>query len=309
MARSAADPTLRLACPVCGGPDADVAFVVGDRNRALGPGRFSYRRCARCAAIFIDAPPADLGRYYASEGYGSGAPSAQEVGYEDAKLALVRNHVASGRLIEVGPGPGTFARLAAGAGFDVVAIERDPGYARGLAGEVTAIRSDDPVATLAELTEPADAIVMWHVLEHLPDPGGVLDACATRLRAGGVLGISTPNPASLQFRLLGRRWMHLDAPRHLQLIPLPALRLALSARGLTMVAMTTTDPVGKALNLMGWERALRGESSLEPKRATLLLAAAITLATKPIEARNLYGTAYTAIFAKEVTAAGSSPRA
>jgi SAM-dependent methyltransferase len=283
---------------MCGAGSA-AAFMIGDRNRQLGPGRFDYRRCERCATIFIAAVPADLWRYYASEGYGRYADAAPQVlGYERAKLAMLERHVSRGALVEVGPGSGTFARLAAQAGFEVTVIERDPAYAESLAGEVSAVLSDDPALALAALPGPADAIVMWHALEHLPQPSRVLDAAVRALGANGVLAISTPNPASLQFRLLGGRWMHVDAPRHLQLIPLGVLRGALSERGLTMVAMTTTDPVGKALNLMGWERALRPGSSRRANRISTLAAGALTVASKPIEARGLMGAAYTAFFAK-----------
>jgi SAM-dependent methyltransferase len=298
----------RSACPVCGGPFTH-AFFVSDRNRGLGPGHFDYCRCSECATIFIDGPPADLGRYYASKGYGSGTPSAQELGYERAKLALVRAHIAGGHLVEIGPGPGGFTRLAAGKGFEVTAIERDPDYSESLSGiaRVGAVLSDDPADALAGLPAPADAIVMWHVLEHLPDPLGVLDACSAALRPKGLLAISTPNPMSLQLTLMGKRWMHIDAPRHLQLIPLPALRERLSERGLTMVEMTTVDPVGKALNLMGWERALRPASSRAPRRLTTLAAAALTVAAKPVESRGLKGSAYTALFVNHSGRPGARP--
>lgn len=288
----------RPGCPICGGAST-VAFVVGDRNRGLGPGSFAYRRCARCRTVFIEAPPDDLGRYYASEGYGRGGePSEQQLGYERAKLEMLRTRVAAGRLVEIGPGPGTFARLAAAAGFEVLVIERDRRYAEGLAGEVAAIESEDPASALRELEEPVDAIAMWHVLEHLPQPLAVLDACASVLRPGGVLAISTPNPDSFQFRVLGRRWMHVDAPRHLQLIPLDALRARLSERGLSMATVTTTDPVGKALNYMAWERALRSGSSRSHNRVSALSAAALTVAAKPLESRGLWGAGYTAMFVK-----------
>jgi 2-polyprenyl-3-methyl-5-hydroxy-6-metoxy-1,4-benzoquinol methylase len=282
-------------------------FRVGDRNRGLGPECFDYRRCERCGTTFIAATPPDLGRYYASAGYGRPADvSSQELGYERAKLALVQQHIARGNLIEIGPGAGTFARMAARAEFDVTVIERDPAYVEGLPADVTGVLSEDPAAALEQLAGPADVIAMWHVIEHLQDPSRVLDSCAERLRPGGVLAISSPNPGALQFRLLGRRWMHVDAPRHLQLIPLRVLVGALSERGLTMVTMTTTDPVGKALNLMAWERAMRSERSRRPNRVTTLAAAALTLAMKPIEARGLNGAGYTAIFAKRASGVGPS---
>jgi SAM-dependent methyltransferase len=59
-----------------------------------------------------------------------------------------------------------------------------------------------------------DAVTLWHVLEHLDAPGAALSRIATWLRPGGVLLVGVPNLASLQARVGGERWYHLDVPRH-----------------------------------------------------------------------------------------------
>ena len=208
-----------LPCRLCGGP-ARFRFQAGDRNRGLGPGSFVYRRCERCRCTVLQDIPDDLGSYYASDGYGrpeeAGIPVFVE--REEAKLALIGRFVAEGRLVEVGPGPGMFTRMANQRGYAVTAIEMDPRYCEVLREEVgvEVVQSADPVAALSELPG-ADVVVMWHAIEHLPDPCAVLQRSVEALRPGGLLAISTPNPDSLQARLLGARWAHLDAPRHLQL--------------------------------------------------------------------------------------------
>ena len=60
----------------------------------------------------------------------------------------------------------------------------------------------------------ADAVVLWHVLEHVEDPGAALDRVRGWLRPGGTLLIGVPNIESLQARIGGSRWLHLDVPRH-----------------------------------------------------------------------------------------------
>ena len=57
-------------------------------------------------------------------------------------------------------------------------------------------------------------MTLWHVLEHVDDPAAALARVASWLRPGGVLLVGVPNLASLQARLAGGRWFHLDAPRH-----------------------------------------------------------------------------------------------
>jgi SAM-dependent methyltransferase len=58
------------------------------------------------------------------------------------------------------------------------------------------------------------AITLWHVLEHLDDPGGALARLRAWLRPGGILLLGVPNLDSLQARLGGPHWFHLDVPRH-----------------------------------------------------------------------------------------------
>jgi SAM-dependent methyltransferase len=294
----------RRSCPLCGG-DAEPAFEVGDRNRGLGPERFAYRRCRSCDAIFLTDIPADLARYYAADGYGSAedelTPELRE--REQAKLRMLSSVVAGGSMVEIGPGPGLFTRVAKSEGYDVTAIEMDPGYCRYLRDDlgVRVMQSDTPQDVLAELP-PSDAIVMWHSLEHLPDPRAVLERAADNLAPGGVLAVSTPNRDSLQFRLMGRYWTHVDAPRHLQLIPARALADFLAARGLGQVHITTTDPVGLVLDRAGWEAAVRRHPARRPPSMSgLHLARAITIAMSPVERRDLNGAAYTALFTRAGT--------
>jgi len=59
-----------------------------------------------------------------------------------------------------------------------------------------------------------DVVTLFHVLEHLPDPGTALLVVRSLLRAEGVLVAQVPNVDSYQARLFGRRWYGLDVPRH-----------------------------------------------------------------------------------------------
>src|ERR1035437_5722745 len=257
------DTTRPPGCRLCGASSRHL-FTIGDCNRELGPGRFEYRRCSACASIFTPAVPEDLARYYAADGYGHAeeelTPELRR--REQAKLEIVMRYSSGGRLVEIGPGPGLFTRAARDAGFEVTAIEMDSGYCdylRDVLG-VNAIQSSAPADALATLA-PSRAIVMWHVIEHLADPWAVLSRAVANLDHGGVLAISTPYPDSLQYRLLKGRWVHLDAPRHLQLIPLAPLDGKLRELGMQRVHLTTSDPTGRALTRGGWEVAVRRRHS------------------------------------------------
>ncbi|HWE13567.1 MAG TPA: class I SAM-dependent methyltransferase [Solirubrobacteraceae bacterium] len=291
-----------MSCPLCGG-SSEAAFTTSDRNRALSRERFEYRRCVACGTYFLANVPADLSAYYPPDYYGF--PEAHELDHaaalEAPKLALVARYATGGRLVEIGPGTGSFSRAARNAGFHVTAIEMDAGcceYLERVAG-VQAIQSDEPHRALADL-EPAEAIAMWHVVEHVPHPWKLMDAAANRLAPGGVLAIAMPNPESLQFRLLRGRWAHVDAPRHLFLIPYATLQARAHSAGLRAALVTTGDPAGRAWNRFGWEYALRRFPGRRPAtRRIRLLAALIARALGPFEKGGLNGATYTALFVKE----------
>jgi SAM-dependent methyltransferase len=291
-----------MSCPLCGG-STEVAFTTTDRNRALSGERFHYRHCLACGTHFLANVPADLSAYYPADYYGF--PAAHELdraaALEAPKLALITRHARPGRLIEIGPGAGSFALAARNGGFEVTAIEMDPAcceYLERVVG-VRAIQSEEPDRALADLA-PAEAIAMWHVVEHVPEPWRLVDAAAARLAPGGVLAIAMPNPQSLQFRLLRGRWAHVDAPRHLFLIPYATLRERAHAAGVRAALVTTGDAAGRAWNRFGWEYALRRFPGRRPaKLSDRLLAALIARGLAPIENRGLGGATYTALFVKE----------
>jgi hypothetical protein len=290
-----------LTCRLCGAP-AERRFVVGDLNRELGPGRFTYVRCHSCHVTSMLTVPDDLGRYYATDGYGRAEEelTPESARREAAKLEMVRRFTGLGRLVEIGPGPGLFTRVARDSGFQTTAIEMDEHYSDYLREKlgVNAIHSSAPAEALQTLP-PSRAVVMWHVIEHLPDPWEVLRRSVANLEPGGVLALSTPNPDSLQYRLLKQRWVHVDCPRHLQLIPASTLDEKLGELGMSRVHITTSDPTGRALSRGGWEVAVRRRPARRPVSLnSMRLAHGISLALGPIEGLDLLGAAYTALYTR-----------
>jgi SAM-dependent methyltransferase len=288
-------------CPLCGG-DSTRAFRVGDRNHEIGTQQFEYRRCGSCGGVFLANQPTDLGSYYPEDYYvlPSLAQLDEAANGESPRLALMEPVPPRGKLIEIGAGLGIFARAAQRAGLDVTAIEMDARCCRYLEEVVgvPAICSNEPERELAELG-PVQAIALWHVLEHLARPWDVLARAADALERGGILALAMPNPESLQFRLLGARWAHVDAPRHLFLIPLDTLAAQAEKLGLRLSSVTTRDPAGRYWNRFGWEYAIRSHPARRgSSRRTRIAARLLALALAPLERRGMNGTTYTAVFVK-----------
>ncbi len=279
-------------------------FLAKDWNRRITEARFAYHRCPGCGLVFLRPVPENLGDYYPPDYYpvpGSLAELETASTNERFKLDLITPFVRSGRLLEVGPAFGNFAYLAKRSGFEVEVVEMDArccGFLREVAG-VTAIHSDD-AARAVEDRAPYDVVALWHVIEHLPDFGPVLAALARKVKPGGILVLAAPNPEALQFRLLGRRWTHVDAPRHVALIPVRLLASHLTGCGFSVAAVTMTDPGGVGWNQFGWQMSLANFARGRALRGALLrVGALLSRVMAPLERNDRRGSAYTVVFRKD----------
>jgi SAM-dependent methyltransferase len=127
--------------------------------------------------------------------------------FDRQRLSLVRSLAAPpARLLDAGAGRGRFVEAARAAGYQADGIEP---AARGNAHVRTASIEDAAIEPGA-----VDVVTLWHVLEHLEDPGRALSRIHQWLRPGGGLLVGVPNLQSLQARIGGEHWYHLDAPRH-----------------------------------------------------------------------------------------------
>ena len=292
---------MRVTCPLCEGPSSFV-FKTFDRNRRISDERFNYRRCERCGAIFLADPPDDMGRYYPDEYYvlPTDEQLEQALRSEQYKIDLIRPPAHEGRLVEVGAVSELFAHAERTAGYEVTGVEMDARACRHLRETigVEAVESDSPATALAELP-PSRVIAMWHVLEHLQDPWSCLEAAARNLVPGGVLAIAMPNPAAFQFRLARGRWPHVDAPRHLFLIPAGLLDERARAAGLELVELTARDRGGVYWNRFGWQYLLMRPRPSKPRLAfALAFGFGVATVMAPIERTGLRGSTYTAVLRK-----------
>ena len=215
-----------IVCGLCGGP-LSVAFATTDRNRHVSHATFTYYRCDICGTLRLAPVPNDLDHYYPAEYYDVPNNLAELRAFqppERYKVEILQRFAPTGRLVEIGPGIGAFATVAQSVGYETSVIEMDAGccqFLRAVAG-LEVHETADPAGALAT-HGPFDVIAMWHVIEHLRNPREVLAAAASALRPGGVVALAAPNPNSLQFRIFRSSWAHVDAPRHLFLIPIGAL--------------------------------------------------------------------------------------
>jgi SAM-dependent methyltransferase len=289
------------ACPICSSAAAP-SIRATDENHRVSQSVFEYAACSKCGTVFIANPPDDLGRYYEADYYD--IPPIERLtalaAKDRNKIDIVNRYAAGKRLLEIGPAFGVFALQAKANGYEVDVVEMDERcctYLRDTVG-VGVTRSDAPHEALRNLPKH-DVVALWHVLEHLPAIPELVAAAAANLRPGGVLVVATPNPAAAQFRLMGRHWPHLDAPRHLALVPLATLDGLATRDGLERVFVTTDDSDARSWNRFGWQRLLMNRfRSRLMQRAMFVLGYGVALAAAPFDRRAMRGSAYTAVFRK-----------
>lgn len=290
-----------VPCRRCGAPGEHV-HDAWDRNRVVSRLRFAYYRCTACAVVWLPDVPGDIESYYPGDYHAFlTAEELPAAAAEEApRLALITEHVQPGPMVEIGPSQGVFAFAAQAEGFTVTGLEMDPACCENLTQTVgaNAINTNEPEVVLGTLP-PSRAIVMWHVIEHVPDPWKLIAAVAENLEPGGVFAVATPNPGSLQYKLFAERWLHLDAPRHVTLIPLDALSDEGAKHGLSLVSSTDADPVGLSCDAVGWERSIASPPALRADpRFVHTIGKTLTAAARPLERRGLRGSTYTAVLQK-----------
>lgn len=297
---------LLIACRTCDSKKQRAYLTVQDLNQQKSEVLFSYYQCQDCQSLFLHPVPDNLGFYYGQNYPAYAVKNSPQLekklaNFEQAKLDIVKRYAPRGTLLEIGPAAGRFLAVASHAGYDVRAIEQDAQCVKHIKDTLNldVSCSDKPAEVLSSLGAVCDVIVAWHVIEHLQDLRGVMAAAAAALRKPeGVVIVSAPNPDSWSFRLFGRFWVHLDAPRHLALIPLSALDGLMAEQGLERVACVFDDPVGRFLSRMGWQASLMNLSSVKFVRWPLLavIGRALSIVMRLPDLMQGRGAAYTAVY-------------
>jgi SAM-dependent methyltransferase len=217
---------------------------------------YRFERCRRCGLVYMNPRPTatDLSSLYTETCFHSqddsrgftdyGADRAAVRDKSERLLAAMERHAPAGRVLDVGCAYGFTLEVARERGWEVAGVEPVPEAAR-----VAAQRAGVPVA--ADLLEAAfpsasfDAVILWDVIEHLPDRRATLEEVRRILRPGGICSLVTPDVGSLGARILGSRWEEMrKVPEHIILFDRNSLAALLRATGFEPVEW---DSVGKRI--------------------------------------------------------------
>lgn len=210
------------ACGACGAREGTPLFDAVPLD-ASEP-RFVIFGCPACGVARTEPqPPTERLRALYDADY-DGGESAKLVAPAEALRRLLarrraRRFAASlppgARALDVGCGDGRLVAALGAAGLRAVGLEGSAAPARRAARLVPGrIVVADP-AQLPFRDAVFDAVVVWHVLEHLSAPAAALAAAARSTRPGGRVVIAVPDLDGLAARLGRGAWFGLDVPRHL----------------------------------------------------------------------------------------------
>ncbi len=166
-----------------------------------------------------NARPAEIERFaaLANRWWDTDGPQRALHALNPVRLEYVAARVtlADARVLDVGCGGGLLSEALAARGAQVTALDLaeeliEIARLHGLESGVTVDYRVQTVESLAEQSPGAfDVVTCMEMLEHVPDPAAILDACARLLKPGGRLFVSTLNrtPQAFALAIIGAEYV------------------------------------------------------------------------------------------------------
>jgi SAM-dependent methyltransferase len=225
---------------------------------------FSIARCQACGLGHTQPAPPDLARYYGSAYYGGRHGFTARFRAARRADLLERIGTIPGNVLDIGCGEGEFLLATRERGRPGVGIELGPAARAARAAGLDVRESLESASALA----PFAAVTLWHSLEHLPDPLGTLAAARRLLSPDGRLVVAVPDNGGWQARIFGRRWFHLDVPRHLYHFDARSLAGLLERAGFVQLRRFHMEI---EYDVLGWLQSLLNTALPEPNALFRLL--------------------------------------
>jgi SAM-dependent methyltransferase len=238
-------------CTVCG--DAQWQFVRAGRDlyQPADEELFRLARCGSCGQVMQNPlpTPEQLSKGYSAQ-YAPYQPAWKQSGWPlwkvlrewttRRRMRRLQRYGKGRMLLEVGCGAGDFLYAASHAGWDVRAVEYSSAVAETVRNELGYdVRSGDLVPGLWEHGS-FDAIILWSVLEHLPNPSEALRIASAYLKPGGAMFIQVPTLYGITQGMRFRDyWALLDLPRHLSFFNKECLATLCDQAGMRLTVFKT----------------------------------------------------------------------
>jgi 2-polyprenyl-3-methyl-5-hydroxy-6-metoxy-1,4-benzoquinol methylase len=268
----------RDRCSACGSERFGAPILAFDRQHARRED-YRYARCSACSLLSMRPVPRDdeIAGLYPREYGPHELPRARQLGLlgrfaarrrfsvsaqDPLSLPARALHGLAGllerdlleprgehRLLDVGCGAGGLLARYRELGWQVRGIDLSEGAVEACRAQGLTVQQ----AGLLEADLPSrsfDAILLHHVIEHVPRPLDALRRARELLAPGGTMVVVTPNAGGLGFRMYGSCWYALDAPRHLHLFDAATLTQACESAGLAVRRLRSVS----SSRVLAWSR-------------------------------------------------------
>ncbi len=201
----------QITCPVCQSPPSDP------------PISQSIQCCKSCGVRWTFLPEeVDSDALYSDEVYAvvdNRQSVFERVIFSEAKKILQKArkiHPTANSLLDFGAGKGQFLAVAKTLAWNGIGIETASERA-AFAREKYHVSVLETFYTEGKIgAGDFDFITLNHVLEHLPDPMGLMNGLLSQnLASQGLVYLEVPRADSWQAKIAGKDWMHWDIPKHL----------------------------------------------------------------------------------------------
>ncbi|MDD5673989.1 MAG: class I SAM-dependent methyltransferase, partial [Chitinivibrionales bacterium] len=178
-----------MQCLLCGSKGLRSFHEMGDK------GRFKLYRCQSCALVILDPENGIDQTQYAREFIDPKDDSHRVNREQTPSYRFLKRFLAPGqRILEIGCGNGRLLYLAQRDGMQVEGIELSPLLMQSVQKLLgITVSNVDFMQFDTRDKQHFDAVIMRHVLEHLPDPVKAMRAVFALLRPGGIALIEVPN--------------------------------------------------------------------------------------------------------------------
>lgn len=233
----------QVVCKLCGEADSNPLYSAADfDDKAIS---YQLVQCTKCCVTFLypELSQNDINNAYNNTYYGNSgskflpvieAWSRYAAKKRARKLLTLHKSNKSLRVLDIGCGRGVLIAAFESLGHKVVGLERKNSPFHDCANVIC-----DDIHKLKYGKETFDLIILWHVLEHLPDPANTLQTACQLLKPSGSIFIAVPNFGSNQAKIFKKYWFHLDLPRHLFHFKKKSLDMLFQTMGLKRVSHST----------------------------------------------------------------------
>lgn len=176
-------------CPVCNSENNISRF----EKHGLG-----YNECKECGLYYANPRPSQEAISSRLEIWGNDLPASAQylqdrINFHSDRVNILKQFITNGKILDFGSGDGSFVKAAINAGFDTVGVEKALSLAEFARRNYHVKIIDGGIQNINLPANTFDAITMWDVLEHLPNPVEICSILANLLLPNGYLFIQTPH--------------------------------------------------------------------------------------------------------------------